>query len=107
VSNNGYVSVFEIQAPGKEHLTNVLTSIDTPQNPSVLAFNERTQMLITSHRQYIVLVSSKNEPLFAGGAHSCAITAGRFDQENNLVITADEEGNVIFYNLSMRTHSEF
>jgi hypothetical protein len=60
-------------------------------------------MIITSNGKYIVLVSSKNVPLFAGGSHNTAITAGVFDLEANLIITADEENNIIFYNLSLRT----
>lgn len=58
-------------------------------------------MIITSNNEYIVLVSSKNVPLFAGGSHKAKITAGLFDNESNVIVTADEENNIIFYNLSM------
>lgn len=68
----------------------------------MFAFNEHNQMIITSNGQYIVIVSTKNIPLFAGGAHKQPITAGLFDNDSNIVVTADQESNVIFYNLSMR-----
>jgi hypothetical protein len=58
-------------------------------------------MIITSNNQYIVLVSSKNVPLFAGGSHKSSITAGLFDNESNVIVAADEESNIVFYNLSM------
>ena len=70
------------------------------------AFHEKGQMIITSNGQYVVLISTKNVPLFAGGSHKQPITAGLFDAESNLIVTADQEGNVIFYNLSFRIAEE-
>lgn len=59
-------------------------------------------MMITSNGRYIVLISTKNVPLFAGGTHKQPITAGVYDAEGNLIVSADEEGNVILSNLSFR-----
>ncbi len=59
-------------------------------------------MIITSNSQYIVLISTKNVPLFAGGSHKTPITAGLYNAEGNLIVTADQEGNVVFYNMSFR-----
>lgn len=55
---------------------NTLTSIDCPANTKIFAYNEHGQMIITSNTQYIVLISTKNVPLFAGGNHQDKVTAG-------------------------------
>lgn len=46
-----------------------LTNIDSPSGNSLFAFSEKNQMIITSNGRYIVLISTKNVPLFAGGTH--------------------------------------
>jgi hypothetical protein len=102
ISKAGYISVFEIKPATKERLTNVLTNIDCPGDLALFAFHEKGHMIITSKGQYVVLISTKNVPLFAGGSHKQPITTGVFDSESNLIVTADQEGNVIFYNLSFR-----
>jgi len=63
-------------------------------------------MIITSNGQYIVLISTKNVPLFAGGAHKQPITAGIFDVDGNLIVAADLDGNVVFYNLNFKIGSQ-
>lgn len=57
-----------------------LTSIDIPANTKIFDYNEHAQMILTSNNQYIVLISSKNVPLFAGGNHKKSIVCGGFDQ---------------------------
>lgn len=72
----------------------------------MFGFHEKGQLIITSKGQYIVLISTKNVPLFAGGGHKYPITTGLLDVDSNMVITVDQEGNTIFYNLSFRVNSE-
>lgn len=83
-----------------------LTNIDSPSGNSLFAFSEKNQMIITSNGRYIVLISTKNVPLFAGGTHQENITTGIFSQEGNLIITADIAGNVVFSNLNFKIGSE-
>lgn len=107
ISKAGYINVFEVKPPGKERLMSVLTSIDCPADVVVFGFHEKGQMIITSKGQYVVLISTKNVPLFAGGNHKQPITAGLFDYESNMIITADLDGNVIFYNISFKAGGSY
>ena len=48
-----------------------------------------------------VLLDTKNTPLYAGGNSTSAIKAGLYDDHNNIVITGDEDGTIILYNISV------
>ena len=58
-------------------------------------------MFVTSYGKSIVLISTKNVPLFAGGAQKCPITAGIYEEESNVIACAGQDGLIIFYNISM------
>ena len=56
-----------------------LTNIDCPQNSPFLAYHEKGQMLAVAHGSKIILISTKNIPLYSGGAHISPITTGLYD----------------------------
>lgn len=53
------------------------------------------------------MISAKNVPLFAGGDHKKKIVAGLYDCEANLIVTADELGNILFNNFNIKSTNWF
>ena len=95
----GYISVLDLKPKGKEKLINILTNIDCNENGKCLGYSHKSQTLFVSKGKDLAIISTKNEPLFVGGQSKTKIQKIEYDEENNILLSGSEGGEVIFYNI--------
>lgn len=94
--------MIENKGEGKEKLMRILTNIDCPENTKIFAFNEKNEFIVLSFGRNIVLMSTRNNPLFSGRFGDGEIVGGIYDDRNNVILSADSDGFVSLYNICIQ-----